>query len=64
MGQLSESGDTSWNGIKRAMIFGSVIASFAVEAFGVDGLLQMRREAIEERYEILRHTTMFESLKA
>jgi sugar/nucleoside kinase (ribokinase family) len=63
MGHLSESGDTSWSGIKRAMIFGSVIASFAVETFGVDGLLQMRREAIEERFETLRHTTMFESLK-
>jgi sugar/nucleoside kinase (ribokinase family) len=63
MGHLSQSGDISWNGIKRAMIFGSVIASFAVETFGVDGLLQMRREAIEERYEILRHTTMFESLR-
>jgi sugar/nucleoside kinase (ribokinase family) len=62
MGYLSESGDTSWAGIKRAMIFGSVVASFAVESFGVDGLLQMRREPIEERYETLRKCTMFESL--
>jgi sugar/nucleoside kinase (ribokinase family) len=62
MGHLSESGDTSWAGIKRAMIFGSVIASFSVETFGVAGLLQMRRQAIEERYETLRSCTMFESL--
>lgn len=62
MGHLSESGDTSWAGIKRAMIFGSVIASFSVETFGVEGLLQMQREAIEERYETLRACTMFESL--
>jgi sugar/nucleoside kinase (ribokinase family) len=62
MGHLSESGDTSWAGIKRAMIFGSVIASFAVETFGVEGLLQMRREAIEDRFETLRNCTMFESL--
>jgi sugar/nucleoside kinase (ribokinase family) len=64
MGQLAESGDTSWVGIKRAMVFGSVIASFAVEAFGTDGLLEMNREAIHDRYEILRQYTMFESLVA
>ncbi|HEX8966435.1 MAG TPA: PfkB family carbohydrate kinase [Chloroflexota bacterium] len=62
MGHLAESGDTSWTGIKRAMIFGSVIASFAVETFGTDGLLQMTRGAIEERYEMLRQCTMFEAL--
>jgi sugar/nucleoside kinase (ribokinase family) len=62
MGQVAESGDTSWLGVKRAMIFGSVIASFCVETFGPEGLLRMRREAIEERYEILRQYTMFEAL--
>ena len=62
MGQLAESGDTSWQGVKRAMVFGSVIASFAVETFGVDGLLGMTRDAIHERYELLRQVTMFESL--
>jgi hypothetical protein len=62
MGHLSESGDTSWDGIKRAMIFGSVVASFAVETFGTDGLLKMTRDAIHERYEVLRQCTMFESL--
>jgi sugar/nucleoside kinase (ribokinase family) len=62
MGHVAESGDTSWPGLRRAMIFGSVIASFAVETFGTDGLLQMRREAIEDRYETLRQFTMFESL--
>jgi sugar/nucleoside kinase (ribokinase family) len=62
MGHLAESGDFSWSGIKRAMVFGSVIASFAVETFGTDGLLTMTREAIHDRYEILRQCTMFESL--
>jgi sugar/nucleoside kinase (ribokinase family) len=64
MGQIAESGDTSWSGLKRAMIFGSVIASFAVESFGTDGLLRMSREAIEQRYETLRQCTMFEALGA
>jgi sugar/nucleoside kinase (ribokinase family) len=62
MGHLAESGDTSWAGVKRAMVFGSVIASFAVETFGTDGLLRMTREAIEQRYEILRQSTFFEAL--
>ena len=64
MGQLASSGDTSWTGIKRAMVFGSVIASFAVESFGTDGLMDMSRDGIEERYEILRQSTMFEALTA
>src|SRR5947209_16096080 len=62
MGRLAEAGDTSWEGIKRAMVFGSVVASFAVEDFGVAGLLRMRREQIEERFETLRQYTAFEAL--
>jgi sugar/nucleoside kinase (ribokinase family) len=62
MGHLAESQDTSWAGIKRAMVFGSVIASFAVETFGTDGLLEMRRETIHERYETLRQCVLFEAL--
>ena len=62
MGQLAHSGDPSWTGIKRAIIFGSVIASFAVETFGTEGLLRMTRDAIEERYELLRLSTTFEAL--
>jgi sugar/nucleoside kinase (ribokinase family) len=62
MGRLAESGDTSWEGIRRAMVFGSVVASFAVEDFGVGGLLAMRREDIQERFETLRQYTAFEAL--
>lgn len=62
MGHLADSGDTSWSGIKRAMVFGSVIASFAVEQFGTAGLLSMSRDAIHDRFEMLRQTTMFEAL--
>jgi len=62
MGHLAASGDTSWAGIKRALVFGSGIASFAVETVGTEGLLKMRREAIEDRYVTLRNCTMVESL--
>ncbi len=62
MGHLAASGDTSWAGIKRALVFGSVIASFAVETFGVEGLLKMQRATIEDRFEVLRNCTIFDSL--
>ena len=62
MGHLAQTGDTTWSGVKRAMVFGSVIASFAVETFGVEGLLRMTREDIARRYETLRQFTMFEAL--
>jgi len=62
MGYLAASGDTSWAGIKRALVFGSVIASFAVETFGVEGLLKMQRATIEDRFEVLRNCTIFDSL--
>src|SRR5919199_3886937 len=62
MGQLAESGDTSWAGIKRAMVFGSVLASFAVEDFSVNRLLSLTRDRIEQRFETLRQYTSFEAL--
>jgi sugar/nucleoside kinase (ribokinase family) len=62
MGQLARSGDTSWAAIKRAMAFGSVVASFAVEDFSVDRLLSVTTDEIAERYELLRQCTAFESL--
>jgi sugar/nucleoside kinase (ribokinase family) len=61
-GQLARSGDLSWTGIKRAIAFGSVIASFAVEEFGVDRLLTLSPTEIAERYELLRQCTAFEAL--
>ncbi len=37
--------------IKRAMVYGSAMASFVVEAFGVDRLLDLSSREIEERIE-------------
>jgi sugar/nucleoside kinase (ribokinase family) len=62
MGQLARSGDLSWSGIKRAMAFGSVIASFSVEDFSVDRLLSVTPIEIADRYELLRQCTAFEAL--
>jgi sugar/nucleoside kinase (ribokinase family) len=49
MGALAESGGTDEDAIRRAMVFGSVAASFGVEEFGVERLAVLDREQIRER---------------
>jgi cytidine kinase len=40
--------------LRRAMIYGSVLASFNVEAFSMERLRSLTKEEIHERYEIFR----------
>src|ERR671923_308596 len=51
LGQLSRSADTSQGGIRRAIVYGSVVASFTVEDFGVKRLTTTTLPDIEERYQ-------------
>ena len=51
MGQLARSGDLSQGGLRRAIVYGSVVASFTVEDFGVKRLINVSLPAIEERYQ-------------
>ncbi len=46
--------------IRRAIIYGSTTASFAVEDFGPARLLRLTREEVEERYRAFRQLTHFE----
>ncbi|MBI2756657.1 MAG: sugar kinase [Chloroflexi bacterium] len=64
MGSLAQSGDTSWAGIRRAMAYGSVVASFAVEDFSVDRLRTLDGGQIAERYQLLRECTVLEPHQA
>jgi len=50
MGELARSGDASPAGLRRAIVYGSVLGSFVVEDFGPRRLLQLTREDIERRY--------------
>jgi sugar/nucleoside kinase (ribokinase family) len=61
MGYLAATGDTSWAGIKRAMAYGSVVASFAVEDFSVHRLLSLSLAEICERYSHLSDITTLEA---
>lgn len=51
MGQLARSGDISEKGIRRAIVYGSVVASFTVEDFGVKRLTTASLADIEDRYQ-------------
>jgi len=49
MGFLAMSGKVDWDSLRRAMLYGSVIASFGVEAFSVERLVVLRRIEIARR---------------
>ena len=49
MGYLARVGDTSAESLKRATVYGSVMASFCVEAFSLDRLRSLTREEIRAR---------------
>jgi sugar/nucleoside kinase (ribokinase family) len=44
--------------LRRAMTYGSVIASFNVEEFGTERVSRLTREEIDERFELLRGMTV------
>lgn len=62
MGYLSNTGDTSDEGIRKAIIFGSVMASFAVEDFSLNRLKRLTYKEIEDRYRGFKAMTHFEGL--
>jgi sugar/nucleoside kinase (ribokinase family) len=51
LGQLARSGDHTEQGIRRAIVYGSVVASFTVEDFGVKRLTTASLADIEQRYQ-------------
>ena len=46
--------------LRKAMIYGSVLASFTVEAFSLDRLRQLSMDEINERYETFKLMSQFE----
>jgi sugar/nucleoside kinase (ribokinase family) len=60
MGSLAASGETDDAAMARAIIYGSTLASFAVEDFSLDRLLRLTREEIRERFRHFRRLTQFE----
>jgi sugar/nucleoside kinase (ribokinase family) len=50
MGELASARDTSERSLRRAIVYGSVVASFVVEDFGMNRLKTLTREQIDRRY--------------
>lgn len=49
IGYLAKTGDISFENMKRAIIFGSAMASFTVEKFGTERLIGLSEEDVEDR---------------
>jgi sugar/nucleoside kinase (ribokinase family) len=60
IGYLASSGDTTDAGLRRAIIYGSVMASFIVEAFGCERLLTLTHTEIADRFRRFKDLTHFE----
>jgi sugar/nucleoside kinase (ribokinase family) len=50
LGSLAAAGATDQAALRRAVVYGSVVASFTVEAFSVDRLAELTRHDIDSRY--------------
>ena len=61
LGYLAKTRDTSFDNMKRAIIYGSAMASFCVEEFGISKLKKLTKEEIDQRvaqFSSLVHYTM------
>ena len=59
VGALAREGETTPEAVRRAVIYGSVMASFCVERFGLDRFRDLGPEQVEERFEQFRRLTRF-----
>ncbi|HJT01552.1 MAG TPA: PfkB family carbohydrate kinase [Terriglobales bacterium] len=60
MGYIAAQGELNREVLKRAMFYGSVMGSFAVERFGTERLQNLTREQIDARFQIFRELTHLE----
>jgi len=60
MGHLARTGDLSEPNLRRAVVYGSVLASFAVEEFGLVRLLRLTPQEIEARFREFKTLTHFD----
>jgi sugar/nucleoside kinase (ribokinase family) len=54
MGRLSQLGEVTEDTLREAVLYGSVMASFNVQAFGVEGTANLTEEDIRKRLELFR----------
>jgi len=62
MGYLAMTGEVSFDNIKRAIIYGSAMASFCVEKFSTERLLDLSKAEIDERIQKFVKLVNFDSI--
>ena len=60
MGYIAKTGKLDDQSVRRAIVYGSVLASFTVEKFSTDRIVALSNEEIEARYNEFREITLFE----
>ena len=60
MGYLARTGDCGEANLRRALVYGSVMASFSVEEFGMGRLLRLTRPEIDARFSEFKSMTHFD----
>lgn len=59
IGYMAGKNSTSMSDIKRAVVYGNVLGSFAVERYGLDGLLQLKKSDISKRVRLYEKMVRF-----
>ena len=62
LGYLAGEGHASDEVLRKAVIMGSTLASFCVEAFSLDRLLRLTRPEIDDRFRLFKRLTHFEDI--
>jgi sugar/nucleoside kinase (ribokinase family) len=62
LGYLASTGRQGEDALRQAVVMGSALASFCVEAFSLDRLLRLTRAEIDDRYRLFRRLTQFEAI--
>jgi len=60
IGYLASTHDISFENMKRAIIYGSNFASFCVEKFGTERMLNLSQKEIQKRLQQFKELTQFE----
>lgn len=63
IGYLAQVGTVNFNNMKNALIYGSALASFCVEKFGTERLLELDKKAIAERLQQFVNLSSFEIIQ-
>lgn len=59
-GYLASTGDVSFENMKNAVIYGSTLASFCVEKFGTERMLNLTQDEVNKRLKQFKNLTQFE----